>query len=206
MVKILGYGEDALTLWALKNRLSNILAVFEDKTFPFDCVVFYRPSFGRSGGKKSSEFGEFDAIVASSENVYLIESKWDNSTNLKNDEIIVRKEQELRHRIFSWYLTHWSKKYLNKWVLFGIEQMSNFQTLFREKRIAPPYSKLAINLESILNTIQNQCKNVDLSKIKNILMFFYDKEKTKPPKTIEKLFTLITLDYSNQILDNFVAL
>jgi len=65
MTKILGYGEDALTLWALKNKLSISLNAFEDQTNPEDCIVFYRPSFGRSGGTLSAQFGEFDALVAS---------------------------------------------------------------------------------------------------------------------------------------------
>lgn len=72
MTKIMGYGEDALTIWALKNKLSIILGAFNDQTDPKDCLVFYRPSFGRSGGSGSAEFGEFDAIVASKQKIYLI--------------------------------------------------------------------------------------------------------------------------------------
>lgn len=75
MGKIFGYGEDALTLWLLKNQPHEILRQFNDEGKPSDCLVFYRPSFGRSGGPDSAEFGEFDAILASKENVYLIESK-----------------------------------------------------------------------------------------------------------------------------------
>ena len=77
----MGYGEDALTLWALKKQLTKILGTFKDSTDMVDCLVFYRPSFGRSGGPNSAEFGEFDAIVASKERIYLIESKWDNHSN-----------------------------------------------------------------------------------------------------------------------------
>ncbi len=32
MTKILGYGEDALTLWLLKNQPTEILKLFNDKT------------------------------------------------------------------------------------------------------------------------------------------------------------------------------
>ena len=80
MSKILGYGEDALTLWALKHHVPKILEEFQDKTPILDCLVFYRPSFGRHGQANSSVFGEFDAILASRKNIYLIESKWDNLT------------------------------------------------------------------------------------------------------------------------------
>ena len=104
MCKILGYGEDALTLLALKSHMSKILERFEDKSDPSKCLVFYRPSFGRSGGEKSSEFGEFDAMVASLENIYLIESKWDNLSNNENYKVKIKNVQQLRHDIFSWSL------------------------------------------------------------------------------------------------------
>lgn len=62
MCKLFGYREDAFTLWALKRRTDEVLRQFNDPTNPSDCLVFYRPSFGRSGGEGSAEFGEFDAI------------------------------------------------------------------------------------------------------------------------------------------------
>ena len=64
MCKILGYGEDALTLWALKHRTSDILESFQDQTTPSDCLIFYRPSFGRHSKEGSAVFGEFDAMHA----------------------------------------------------------------------------------------------------------------------------------------------
>ena len=53
MIKILGYGEDAFTLWALKHRTSKILEAFKEQTAPSDCLIFYRPSFGRHSKKGS---------------------------------------------------------------------------------------------------------------------------------------------------------
>jgi len=47
MLKIFGYGEDALTLWFVNTKTSTILEELKDKTTPSDCLVFYRPSFGR---------------------------------------------------------------------------------------------------------------------------------------------------------------
>ena len=127
MSKILGYGEDALTLWALKHQVSKILEEFQDKTTLSDCLIFYRPSFGRHSKANSSVFGEFDAILASKENIYLIESKWDNLSEFKNEEIILRDEQTLRHEILSWYLTHWNKKYCGNWRTFTNEQQDDFK-------------------------------------------------------------------------------
>lgn len=63
MNETLGYGEDALTLWALEKHRSEILNKLDDQTTTSDCLVFFRPSFGRSGGKGSAEFGEFDSRI-----------------------------------------------------------------------------------------------------------------------------------------------
>lgn len=81
---IIGYGEDGLTYWALSNNKSlvklfncfynevNSIADEDTARMMKSSVIFYRPSFGR--GKKC--FGEFDAIIATENNVFLIESKW----------------------------------------------------------------------------------------------------------------------------------
>ena len=129
--------EDAFTLWGLKRRLTDILKSFQDKTAPSDCLIFYRPSFGRSGREDSAEFGEFDAILVSSENIYPIESKWDNLSRFKNGKITIRPEQKMRHCIFSWCITHWDEKYSNDWENFMKEQIRDFQKKFPRKKIAP---------------------------------------------------------------------
>ncbi len=48
MNEILGYEEDAFTFWALKRRTSEILKELKGQTEPSDCLIFFRPSFGRS--------------------------------------------------------------------------------------------------------------------------------------------------------------
>jgi len=207
MVKILGYGEDAFTLWALKHRISGILERFQDQTAPSDCLIFYRPSFGRHSKKGSAVFGEFDAIIASSENIYLIESKWDNLSSSKDDEITLRPEQELRHRIFSWYITHWKRKYHTNWESFVNKHQFDFQKKFKEKSIAPTGSLLATNLEYILNKLLEHCKDfLSEVNIKNVLLFFHNKEKSTPPSKINRAFTLVSIDYSQEIIGNFITL
>lgn len=206
MVKIVGYGEDSLTLWALKHRLSAILE--EEGTAPSDCLVFYRPSFGRHSKNSKAVFGEFDAIIVSPKNIYLIESKWDNLGKFNKDELILREEQELRHNIFSWYLMHWDKKYSNDWKTFVKEQQSDFQSKFEEKTIAPVGSKLlAKNLEFILTKIREYCKKFSSeNNIKNVLLFFYDAEKSKPPIKINRTFRIVPIKYDKEMKDNFVTL
>jgi hypothetical protein len=204
MVKILGYGEDAFTLWALKQHIPDILKRFRDGTAPSDCLIFYRPSFGRHRKESGAVFGEFDAIMVSSKNIYLIESKWDNLSEFNQDEVILREEQKLRHQIFSWYLTHWDKRYSDDWESFVKEQQHNFK--FKGKTIAPKGSLLATNLEFILTKSIEHCKNFSSDNIKNLLLFFYNSQKSKPPTKINKPFILIPIDYSKEIKGNFITL
>ena len=132
MSKIFGYGEDAFTFWTVKNRTSDILNEFNDKTPPSECLVLYRPSFGRGDGAK---FGEFDTIIVSTENIYLIESKWDNCSKSEKDTINLKSCQKLRHSIFSWYLQHWDEKYTNRWESFERDLERNFQKNFKKRYI-----------------------------------------------------------------------
>ena len=202
MSKILGYGEDALTLWALKHHVSKILEEFQDKTELSDCLIFYRPSFGRHSKANSSVFGEFDAILASRKNIYLIESKWDNLTEFDKDELMLSDAQTLRHEVFSWYLTHWNKKYYGNWQTFINEHQNDFK--FKNKTIARN-SLLARNLESVLSKLQEHCQNFSLDNIKNVLLFFHDAKNTSPTKTNQG-FKPIPIDYSKEIKGNFVTL
>lgn len=205
MSKIVGYGEDAFTFWVLKQHTSEILEHFEDITTLSNCLIFYRPSFGRHRKKNSSVFGEFDAIISSEENIYLIESKWDNLAKFNNDEFMLREEQILRHKIFSWYLTHWDKKYVNDWQTFINEHQNDFK--FKNKTIAPKGSLLATNLEFILNKLLEHCRRFSSEDgIKNVLLFFYNAKKSRSPLKINTEFTLVPIDYSEEILDNFVTL
>jgi hypothetical protein len=206
MCRIFGYGEDAFTLWTLKQKMSDIVESFKDKTDPSNCLIFYRPSFGRHSKKDSSVFGEFDAIIVSSEKVYLIESKWDNLGEFDNNEFTLKKEQKLRHKIFSWYLVHWKEKYSNKREAFKEEHQHVFHKKFKRKTIAPAGSLLARNLESILTKTTEHCKKLSENNIKNVMLFFYNKDKSTPPAKINRTFKLIPIDYSKQIKDNFIIL
>jgi hypothetical protein len=49
-MKIAGYGEDFLTLWALTRKTKEVLTQLEDNNPPEQCKLIYRPSFGRAGG------------------------------------------------------------------------------------------------------------------------------------------------------------
>lgn len=204
MCKVFGYGEDSLTLWALMYHINKILRKVGDTTSPSDCLSFYRPSFGRSGGKDRAEFGEFDAILVSSENIYLIESKWDNLKKFRNGKLTLRKEQKIRHKIFSWYILHWKEKYFHNWKRFIEEQAKNFES--KNKKIAPTDTLLATNLESILTSIVKHLEKAPSElNIKNILLFFYNKKLPTPPKVSDD-FSLVNIDYSQDIEGNFIRI
>lgn len=206
MCKIFGYREDAFTLWVLEHRTLDILETFQDRSALSDCLIFYRPSFGRHGSERSAAFGEFDAILVSSENIYLIESKWDNVSECNDDEIIIDEVQKLRHRIFTWYITHWDRKYCNNWKRFVKENQADFQRKFHGKPIAPMGSLLATNLEFILNKFQEHCKNFSSNRnIKNVLLFFHN-AGTKPPYKTSEAFRLMNIDYSQEFTGNFVPI
>jgi hypothetical protein len=189
MAAIFGYGEDALTLWFLKNQLEVILHRFKDNTKPLDCLAFYRPSFGRSGGPESAEFGEFDAIVASKENVYLIESKWDNHRQSKPKELILRPEQTGRHEVFRWYLSNWNNGEKSAELTGG-------------KKIAPANSLLATNLQHILTQLRQCCPNSAHSEhVKNILLYFHS-ANSKPPQKVSDGFTVVPVEYEGNYYVN----
>ena len=185
-----------------------MLEKFKDNTKPSNCLVFYRPSFGRSGGKDSAEFGEFDAIIASKENIYLIESKWDNLSNYKKKRIVLREEQLVRHKVFTWYLTHWSKNYSGKWQEF----MENNKDNFIQGKKLPTVREgkqciLATNLEFILSKVLDHCKGFSSRvNIKNVLLFFYNSKVSTPPTEVNTDFTLISLDYSKKTKGNFIEI
>lgn len=95
---IYAYGEDSMTLALLQNN--NTL---KGEGFEIDLTkaeIFYRPSFGRRYG-----FGEFDAIIATHEVIYLIESKWK-----RNGKRVKLEENQIeRHRKFKKYYDEFTK-------------------------------------------------------------------------------------------------
>lgn len=205
MSKILGYGEDALTLWALKNHTSEILTALKDETVPSDCLIFFRPSFGRRGGSETPQFGEFDAIIATPQNVYLIESKWDNFKKWDNGIVYLDEVQKLRHQVLKWYLTHWETKYSGHWRDFILNHSIDFQNKFGKKPVEAN-KLLAKNLESVLLKIYEHCHLLKPENIKNVLMFFYnEKIESTPPTRVTENYNLVCLDYSHALEGHFVV-
>ena len=205
-MKILGYGEDALTLGIIQRQSSEILETLGDNSSSSNSLVFFRPSLGRSGGKNNPQFGEFDLIIATANNVYLIESKWDNFTINDNDVIELKSEQILRHKIFSWYYVNWSAHQYKTWNDFAEQKADMFSKLFSNKLIAQPETLLAQNLETVLVKLGEYCTKYN-SPI-NVLLFFHgaQSQKVKRVKSGRLKFEVINIDYSKFTENNFTSL
>lgn len=169
-MKVIGYGEDALTYWALTKNLSETLKQLgENSSNISDCLVIYRPSFGRRGGKNSAQFGEFDSILATPKSIYLIESKhYDNADVNKG----LLRVQTLRHEIFKWYCEKWKNNNYRDWSEFVKDNEKGFDDAFGKEKIIVKKGKLADNLYYILELLKKHCIKYGCSKIQNILFVF----------------------------------
>lgn len=207
-MEILAYGEDALTLWALKNKLSTILQLLNDSSTAAECKAFFRPSFGRSGGSNSSQFGEFDFILLSKNRIYLGESKWDRSSEkVQEDNLSLRTEQQLRHDVFKFYIMEWAfgRYKENDWALFEREANAKLQTPEMGKSIAPANSLLASNLQTVLRVIRNQYTSQP--EVKNILLYLHSGLDKKPKfQRAGRDFDVIAVDYSEHAFDYFIKI
>ncbi|MBU2565241.1 MAG: hypothetical protein L6265_09655 [Thermoplasmatales archaeon] len=203
-MEILAYGEDALTLWALKNRLEKILKKLGDSIPVSQCKIFYRPSFGRKGGENSSQFGEFDFIVLSKNRLYLGESKWDGSSELKKGHLELRDEQKLRHTLFKCYVECWFRDEYSNWDDFIEKAKVYFEKNNIQKPIAPINSSLALNLQTILKIIRKHYRT--LPEIRNVLLYLHKASASDLPKKVNENFDLVLIDYSKDTLNNLVRI
>lgn len=179
---IIGYGEDALTLWALKNRLREILEKLGDESNQSDSSVFYRPSFGR-GGSNTANFGEFDAIVLTKTHVYLIESKWEGEKRVPKRTVKLSKPQCDRHTIFAEYFRKWNSSQGKLSFTAG----ENGQHLHDapSKRTVPSMSELANHLQFILSRVATRGDDGMKKDLKNVLLFLHREQDENMCITVE---------------------
>ncbi|MDR3578182.1 MAG: hypothetical protein P4L50_30310 [Anaerolineaceae bacterium] len=205
-MEILGYGEDALTLWGMKYKLSDILNSQNDPSNPERCKIFFRPSFGRAGGDKSAQFGEFDFIILSDDFLYLGESKWDRShEKIADGCLILRPEQLLRHRVFYCLIQLWLDNDYICWSHFKVPAEKILRKESVNKQFAPENSLLAKNLEMTFNIIKGHYKSIP--QIKNLLLYFHcNKPVSQLPKKAGNDFNVVSLDYSMVTLGNYIQI
>jgi hypothetical protein len=212
-MRMLGYGEDSLTLWALQNKLDAILQAPDNASCAQDCTVFYRPSFGRSGGNTSPQFGEFDFIILANTYLYLGESKWARVAK-KSDYPTVKlaEPQTTRHRLFEFYVEFWAFGNYATWEEFAAKAPVELQNDGIEKPIAPPGSLLAENLQAILKMIWRHYSS--RPETKHVLLYLHrgvDQEKL--PQDVngnandgKVNFAIVPIDYSEVSVANFIPL
>ena len=206
-MKLIGYGEDALTFWALTHRLRDILNKFGDNTLQESCTVFFRPSFGRHGGLRSSEFGEFDFILITDQAVYLGESKWHRSSEeIVDGKLQLRPEQIERHKIMAWYIEEWTKGNFDNWSDFFNKKGGKIRKGEFLKPLPPIGSLLSENLINLLEELRHRFKGQS-ARIYNVLVYFHagDDEKVLP-KGSNGNFTIVNLDYSPDRIGNFIKM
>jgi hypothetical protein len=182
-VKMVVYGEDGLTLWALKNRLKTIIDR-DDHTEASDCTVLYRPSFGRKGGDKSVQFGEFDFAILTRKRIYLGETKWHKGTSgALRGEMKLKDVQRLRHQVMATYIRVWFASPDRAW---DVSMPDRVEAEFEASSI----NKLAPRRDS--TTRRNLIRFLEIAgqrfakqpEVKNILLVVSDdndiKERTLP--------------------------
>jgi len=179
---ILGYGEDALTLVYLQNKEKreelfdriNSIKAFKEEVANDDCIIFYRPSFGRKYG-----FGEPDFIIFNKkENIVIFgESKWDRGTNkLPN---VNQTTKQINNRI---------NKFINNKNSDNLAKLKEFINYDNIK-------------EFVFLLVLFQVKNPDKketeinSRIENIRDQVKEYIKGKVPENIKIKFDAIQLEY-----------
>ena len=196
--RFLSYGEDPLTFWALRFRLDEILRQLGDPAALDQVLVIYRPSFGRQGKPKvldpnsvaRAEFGEFDAIIGTPTCVYLVESKWSSSGEVKGELLDLRPEQVHRHQVFRWYLETWRTQPPASWDDFFAKYSGRFQKTFPGNKLAPPESKLAENLQFVLTELTRHGR-----LIRDVLLFISLPGLGSPLRVEKERFSLVSLQF-----------
>jgi hypothetical protein len=193
---IIGYGEDALTLWALSQRMPEILLQLGDATASSDAIVFYRPSCGRGGpvGEDGlrSLFGEFDAIIGTALGVYPVEAKWHHSDGVRGGRVTLKENQLLRHDIFGTYVKLWrgatpaDKK---TWEAFVRYAKPHFETAHVGRQLV--FSTISSgNVRYLLERLQ-PCGDT----VRNVLLFVCPVGFV-PPRVAPASFKLVVINYA----------
>jgi hypothetical protein len=212
-MRMLGYGEDSLTLWALQNKLDAILQAPDNASCAQDCTVFYRPSFGRSGGNTSPQFGEFDFIILANTYLYLGESKWARVAKKSDYPTVKLAEWQItRHRLFDFYVKFWASGNYATWEEFSAKASVELRKCGIKKPVAPAGSLLAENLQAILEMIQGHYSSPP--ETKNVLLYLHrGVSQEKLPQSVngnaddgDADFVVVPIDYSEVSVANFIPL
>lgn len=206
---VLGYGEDALTLWAINHRLQTILEELHDSCDPSECQAFFSPSFGRGGREGNPRFGEFDFIILSESCLYLGESKWDGfSGKVYKSALKLLENQTLRHECFRQYVNQWLGADSPTWQEFAGQAKIELSGGI-SKPLPPAGSRLARNLETVLDRIKEHFLLSGGGKpamVDVLLYFLKGQAPAGSPRRTSDGFELVYVDYSEDSVGNFVKI
>jgi hypothetical protein len=157
--EILGYGEDSLTLFFLRNRWKEFTEELRAQVkhapdLNKKSKIFYRLSLGR--GAKG--IGELDAVIVVPGAALLLESKWDNNLERNISKIRMDAEQWQRDMVMRELILKESGKGWNSW-------KRKFEKKYRPRS---EETTLKNNLEAFLRV----CKDEKVKKVFHILLFF----------------------------------
>ncbi len=204
MTQWFAYGEDPRTFWALRDKLDVVLSQLDDKSDPAGATVFYRPSFGRKASydrdKPRAEFGEFDAIVATSKFIYPIEAKLHASQEVDGTRVTLGRAQVVRHRVFAWYLSRYVESTV-PWDRFVARYDSEFRDVFPGKKLAPPKSRLAYNIEFILQKLI-----LFNSTTKDVLLYLHPKGSAPATSVDPETFSSVSVSFNPESRHGFFRL
>ena len=188
-MSVIGYGEDALTFWALSTEWDSLANELKINKVPDEEIVrLYRPSFGR--GKYG--FGEFDAIISTDKVIFLIESKWENSSEVTSKGIKLTLPQQNRHKVFHELHKKW--KSVGDWDGYFQDLKG---TKLEKWKVCDSKCDLAKNIKSILKLIDPQKKK----NIKNIVLLVLHPDAEDVDLTLESdiEFEKITIGYKPNV-------
>jgi hypothetical protein len=197
-----GYGEDALTLWAMTKGLPEFLEQLNDTTLAEDAIVLFRPSFGRRSPNPNaipSVFGEFDAIVCTSLATYLVEGKWNSSSELTETTLTVADRQKRRHRVLRWYYDNWRQSNSRSWSDFRDRKKKAFEAAFPGLTIPTAGTTLAKNLAFVLAII---CRRA--VPLVDVLLFSTVSETVRPTAVNPPEFRLVVMHVHSIGGDGFI--
>lgn len=202
---VIGYGEDGLTYLALTQRLPEFLAGLDksDDTEPTDCLLFYRPSFGRRGGPGSPMIGEFDAILGTRQAVYLIESKWSDSSSPGDRVVILEPHQVDRHCIFRSIREAWQRRSPIAWEDFRAANPQGFHN----RPLASLDRTLGRNMDYLLGRLQQSP-----IEMRDVLLFFRRSARVCPRVVCDKGgrilkdFQIVTMNFDPLESSSFFAM
>ena len=201
-MEIIGYGEDALTLWAIKNKLHAILQELNDNSDVSRCKYSFAPALDGVEARRVHSLGNL-ILLFFRKNA----STWEKVSGMDlqrtRTAFGVTDEQKFRHEVMKFYICQWFKGDFPDWSSFvrkvgkttkhmGVEKPWHLSALF------------GIQLTDPLETIKSHFSS--LPEIRNILLYLHKGESSNPISRVSKDFDLVKIDYSQDSVDNFIRI